>query len=246
MKLKNFTSIIIIITGSVLMTTSCQESQTLQKNTSYSFNGTEGGGITLETASRWIDNFAAKNPSMSKAHYFDQSEIKRILSTKGAIGIRIYYSINDSNKPELLMTGTDGNGNDLIETYGLKGAASMTALTGKNNDVFSAKQSGALSTDVARQWVSNYVNQNPFGTRAHFFGHEIINQILAEKNCVGIRIYYALNDAGVPQLLLVGATGTGENILPEQGLNAKVADDPTAPATVADMSFPCPTYCSTL
>lgn len=63
---------------------------------------------------------------------------------------------------------------------------------------------------------------------------------------MGIRIYYALNDAGVPQLLLVGATGTGENILPEQGLNAKVADDPTAPATVADMSYPCPTYCNQL
>jgi len=129
-------------------------------------------------------------------------------------------------------------------------------LEAKNN-VFSNETSGIRSTSNARsavngtvgepislatakQWAANYRKSNPGETLGHFFGFEIIQQILNQENCVGIRIYYAINDAGEKQLLLVGVDATGENLLPLEG--AKIADDGDI---IADASFPCPNTCPT-
>ncbi len=236
----------ITIIGFVLMTMSCHESETLQKQTKsfYSFDGTEGGAITLEVASQWINNYAVKNPSGPIAHFFGQEVIKKILATDGAVGIRIYYSIDNSNQQHLLLTGTDRNGNDLLATYGVKGIASKTELKSKSAESFRGSEGESVSFDVAKQWVANFTQQNPLGVRAHFFGHEIINQILAEKNCTGIRIYYALNDSGIPQLLLVGARIGGSNIIPASGVNYR--ETTTDTASIADMSYPCPAFCTSI
>jgi hypothetical protein len=79
----------------------------------------------------------------------------------------------------------------------------------------------------------------PNDTLAHYFGGDIIRRVLNETGCVGIRIYYAIDDKGKKQVLIVGTDANGDNLLPAQGAAAKADDDPI----IVDYSYPCPTIC---
>ncbi len=67
----------------------------------------------------------------------------------------------------------------------------------------------------------------------HTVGRNIIEQILAQPNCAGMNIYYALNHLGQRQLVFIGADAQGRNILEftEISNNGHVTN---RPAIVAD------------
>jgi hypothetical protein len=102
---------------------------------------------------------------------------------------------------------------------------------------FNGTEGKPIEQETAKAWSENYQKQNPEEIKAHFFGNEIIKKILSEDGCMGIRIYYAIDDTGQKQLLLVGASSDGNNLLPSQ---KKSSGEPNI---IADVSFPCPTYC---
>jgi hypothetical protein len=95
---------------------------------------------------------------------------------------------------------------------------------------FNGTEGAPIPLATAAEWTANYRNNHPNSTKAHFFGKDILQKILAQEDCVGIRMYYALNDAGEQQLVLVGA-------------NAHENDQTTG--IVADLSSPCPPRCDT-
>lgn len=97
-----------------------------------------------------------------------------------------------------------------------------------------------ISRETASRWIQNHTEKHPEkdSIRARFFGSDLINQILQQDGCVGIRIYYATNDEGEKQLLLVGAREDGNNIWP-----ADSKADLSAEGLIVDASRPCPPYC---
>ncbi|MBI3218426.1 MAG: hypothetical protein HYZ44_02845 [Bacteroidetes bacterium] len=106
---------------------------------------------------------------------------------------------------------------------------------------FNGTEGAPIELKTAKEWAANYraTLKDPKNDRvAHFFGFEIIQQILAEADCVGIRIYYGIDDKGEKQLMLVGADKSGENLLPTEEKALAGGGN-----IVADMSFPCPSYC---
>jgi len=105
---------------------------------------------------------------------------------------------------------------------------------------FNGSEGDPLDLHTAKQWTANYRNtlSSSDEISAHYFGAEIIQQILSESNCVGIRIYYAIDDNGEKKLILVGVDSEGENLLSTAG--GKIGDGEN---TIADYSWPCPDYC---
>lgn len=105
---------------------------------------------------------------------------------------------------------------------------------------FNGSEGDVLDIATARNWTSNFrnTNESPNEILAHYFGAEIIQKILGQSGCVGIRIYYALDEAGEKKLLLVGVDANGENLLPLEGGRTSDEGD-----VVADYSWPCPDYC---
>jgi hypothetical protein len=105
---------------------------------------------------------------------------------------------------------------------------------------FNGSEGKPIDLATAKEWAKNYreTMKNPDDTVAHFFGFEIIEKILAEDGCMGIRIYYGLNEKGEKQLMLVGANDIGDNLLPAEGKELMDGGN-----TIADMSIPCPSYC---
>lgn len=93
---------------------------------------------------------------------------------------------------------------------------------------FNGTEGAPIELSKAADWTANYRNANSEGIRAHFFGKDILNEILAQEGCEGIRIYYALDDDGTQQLILVGADASENDMV--DGI-------------VADYSKPCPSQC---
>lgn len=104
---------------------------------------------------------------------------------------------------------------------------------------FDGTEGDPLDLATAKQWTANFRStlENANETQAHYFGNEIIQQVLGQVNCVGVRIYYALDDDGEKKLLIVGVDSKGENILSTVG--GRTSDG----GGVVDFSYPCPTYC---
>lgn len=94
---------------------------------------------------------------------------------------------------------------------------------------FTGHEDHDFPLDTAVVWTANYRSANPNQIKAHYFGKDAIAAILAQENCVGIRNYYALNDSGVKQLIIVGVDANGNDLY--NGL-------------LAERSFLCPPDCS--
>jgi uncharacterized protein with PIN domain len=95
---------------------------------------------------------------------------------------------------------------------------------------FTGNENHDIALDEATAWTANYRRQAPSSSiKAHFFGKAAIQAILDQDDCVGIRIYYALDTDSRQQLIVVGAD-ENENDLHE-GL-------------LAERSMPCPPTCS--
>jgi hypothetical protein len=131
--------------------------------------------------------------------------------------------------PVTFNTGVSNGTTNLTKTSSQSRVTSYT---------FNGTEGDPIARSTAKAWTANFRELNPSGTEAHFFGADIIKQVLAEDGCVGIRMYYALDDKQQPQILLVGVNAQGQNLMPqEQALNG---NDPNV---IVDASWPCPTYC---
>lgn len=105
---------------------------------------------------------------------------------------------------------------------------------------FNGSEGDPIDLATAKKWASNYksTSQKPDEILAHYFGFEIIQDILSQSSCVGIRIYYAIDESGEKKLILVGVNASGENMLPVTGGRTSETGN-----IMADFSFPCPSYC---
>lgn len=94
---------------------------------------------------------------------------------------------------------------------------------------FTGNESEEITLATAAEWTKNYRATIRTGeTLAHFFGMNMINSILAQTGVVGIRMYYAIDNNGAKQLVIVG-TDANENDV-DQGI-------------IADRSIGCPPFC---
>ncbi|NOQ72446.1 MAG: hypothetical protein GQ574_10620 [Crocinitomix sp.] len=72
---------------------------------------------------------------------------------------------------------------------------------------------------------------NPNAKLGHFMGKDILNQILSQAGCMGIRTYHGLNSNGERELVLVGVDANENDMV--SGI-------------VADKANPCPPLPPTL
>jgi len=78
---------------------------------------------------------------------------------------------------------------------------------------FNGNEGQFVTLAEASQWTANFRETSCFqGIHAQFYGKSKIQDILRQPGCVGIRVYRALDDLGVPIVVLVG-TDANENDL---------------------------------
>ena len=92
---------------------------------------------------------------------------------------------------------------------------------------FDGTEGGEITLKLGADMTAEYRSQNPGETKAHFYGKDILNEILDQEGCMGIRIYYGLDSDENKELVLVGAD----------------ANENDMTGLVADLSSPCPSLC---
>ena len=109
----------------------------------------------------------------------------------------------------------------------------------KKNYRFTGKEGSFIPEARLKKWIQQH--QDHHEVRAHFFGKQILMNILNEPGCVGIRFYHAIDDKGQKTLVLVGADAKGVSIW-SSSKAAKGKLKAVRPLG-GDQSFPCPPYC---
>lgn len=114
------------------------------------------------------------------------------------------------------------------------------------------KVGGLIPLEKVRLWTNNYRRMNDKDiTTSHFFGREVIEKILRQKGCAGIRMHYAVDDRGHKQLILSGVDKIGKDQLPNQMHTTQANINHAAPMAEPagdidnndgfyDQSWPCP------
>jgi hypothetical protein len=94
---------------------------------------------------------------------------------------------------------------------------------------FTGKEQHQITLEEAIKLISNFRNkQSGDVIKAHYFGKEALQKLLDQEGCVGIRIYYAAQDDGTPELVIVGVDENGKDL--EEGV-------------ILERNYPCPPYC---
>src|ERR1700744_3386846 len=70
-----------------------------------------------------------------------------------------------------------------------------------------------ISHEMATDFVKAYSEAHPGDFAGHTIGRTIIDQILAQPGCVGMRFYNALNEEGRKTLVYVGIDAKGKDLI---------------------------------
>ena len=66
---------------------------------------------------------------------------------------------------------------------------------------------------MAADFVRSYENTYPNATIGYTVGRDIIDQILAQPGCAGLRFYNAINEFGQTTLVYVGVDAQGNDMM---------------------------------
>ncbi len=76
-----------------------------------------------------------------------------------------------------------------------------------------------ISHELGAKMVKDFQDKNPDDVIANYIGRNIIEQILAQTDCVGIRFYNAINEMGRKTLVYVGIDPDDQIITQYTGVN---------------------------
>jgi hypothetical protein len=93
---------------------------------------------------------------------------------------------------------------------------------------FDGTEGGEITLSEGAALTKEYRSRNSSSIKAHFFGKEVLSQLLDQEGCMGIRMYYGQDEDGNSELVLVGADASENDMLD----------------LIIDNSVPCPNYCS--
>jgi hypothetical protein len=70
-----------------------------------------------------------------------------------------------------------------------------------------------ISHEKANDFVKAYEKAFPGEASGYYLGRNIIDKILAQPGCVGIRFHYGVNDKGQKTLVYIGVDADGKDLV---------------------------------
>ncbi len=85
----------------------------------------------------------------------------------------------------------------------------QTELTQRNI----AEVGEEISHELGAEMIKNYQTANPLDVKNYTIGRSILDQILCQPGCVGLRFYNAYNESGEKTLVYTGVDEFGVSIV---------------------------------
>ena len=70
-----------------------------------------------------------------------------------------------------------------------------------------------ISHELAAKMVKDHYDKYSDESKSYVIGRKIIDEILAQPGCVGVRFFDAINESGIKTLVYAGIDSNGKNIL---------------------------------
>lgn len=94
---------------------------------------------------------------------------------------------------------------------------------------FTGDENHSISLQAASDLTKNYRDaEESSDIKGGFFGKTTLQRILNQEGCIGIRIYYGLEEDGTPKFVLVGVEENEDDLIEGE---------------IAQASVPCPPNC---
>jgi len=218
------------------------QNEPVAQESKLAFNGTESDPIDLNLAATWTQRYQEAFPGEIVSHYTGSDMVGQLLNQSTAMGIRFYRGLDEDGNRKILLMAADQAGNDLeglvsdfttpcpAMCYEVNSPLFPSAPNNGTNVAFDQSAGAPIALAKAQSWMQNYQQVYPNGVWGHFFGNQILSQLLMQNGAVGIRIYYAIGDAEEETLILVAVDANGHDMV--TGL-------------LAEFSNPCPPACKT-
>jgi len=94
-----------------------------------------------------------------------------------------------------------------------------------------------IGLELGNQLVKAFAVANPNEVQSYTIGRNIIDQILAQPGCVGIRFYNAINENGEKTLVYLGIDQSGKAIIQLTSVN-RLGSIQTEKGIIADRAKP--------
>ena len=135
--------------------------------------------------------------------------------------------------------------------------------TQERTSVLTGREGAEIDLKVAIEWTRNHRQRNPGGLISQFFGRELLEKILQQPECVGLRFYYANSkpasgwqrfttklfprSEGEKHLIITGVTNEGKDQLPcpdvhieAFSLTSSTTSGTDSTYALGEQSVPCP------
>lgn len=86
---------------------------------------------------------------------------------------------------------------------------------------FTANVGEEIGQELGAQFISAYRKENPTDVVGYYIGRNILDQILAQPGCVGIKFYNAYDETGKKTLVYVGVNAEGNDMLSVSTINTR-------------------------
>jgi hypothetical protein len=166
-------------------------------------------------------NFHNNDPATIRGGAFSKDIIQDILNQTGCEGIRYYYGMDTNNVPQLVLVGYDASDNDLFNGVRAEKARLCPPSWPDSNQL---NPGGTLNVTPAvdhnitlieaADFTANYrtfYNNDPTTIRGGAISKGIIQDILNQATCEGLRYYYGIDATNQPHIVLVGIDNTGND-----------------------------------
>lgn len=181
-----------------------------------------GHQIPTEVGKRWIDLYNQKNLTQNRiglsAYSIDDNLLTDLSeSVQNLTGIAFHYGIDDSGTRHVIAIPVN---------------ESLRLWTNIEGRIYvDANTSTVISRDVAEEWADNFKEVNPDAIWFHYFGQNVLTDILDSSSLARVDIIPALSDLDFsPQLLLIVTTSF--DLLDLGRTNGETP--------IYDASYPCP------
>jgi hypothetical protein len=103
-----------------------------------SFNGNEGGFISLNDAAGLTANYRSQSISSINGLFFGKNKIQDLLNQTGAEGIRFYFGLDSMGSLKLVAVAADSSTDDILDSTSpliLDQAIECPTSCGSSNDL---------------------------------------------------------------------------------------------------------------
>jgi hypothetical protein len=99
-----------------------------------------------------------------------------------------------------------------------------------------------IGYEAGAKMVKRHHDQNPDDFLAQFIGKDLLGDILNQPGCIGLRMFYGLNELGLRTLVLVGVDEQGKSITSISQIDI-IGHISKKPAIIAGTDKACPPVC---